>query len=104
MKKLFLLFTSLLTFASCSSDEDTVAINNDFVSAEVIYTGEPEVDGCGYMLKIEDERYKPINLPSKYRQNRLKVMLTFKEDPTGYFCGDLPYPQTTIEILEIVKE
>lgn len=104
MKKLLLLLTVSTIFFSCSSDEDTIEISNDFISGEVIYTGEPEVDGCGYMLIIDEERYKPINLPPSYHQHKLKVMLTYKEDPTGYLCGDLPYPQTTIEILEIIKK
>lgn len=103
MKKLLLLLIISTIYFSCSSDEGTVEISNDFVSGEVIYTGEPEVDGCGYMLIIDEGRYKPINLPPNYQQHKLKVMLTYKEDPTGYQCGDLPYSQTTIEILEIVK-
>jgi hypothetical protein len=104
MKKLFLLLSTLIILFSCSSDEGAIETDNDFVTAEVIYTGEPEVDGCGYMLIIDEERYKPFNLPTKFKQHKLKVMLTYKIDPKGFLCGDLPYAQTTIEILDIIKK
>jgi hypothetical protein len=104
MRKLLVLLTILPMCFSCSSDEGTLETNKDFVNAEVIYTGEPEVDGCGYMLKIEDDRYKPVNLPSQYQQHKLQVMIIYQEDPAGYLCGDLPYPIATIEILDIIKK
>lgn len=42
-----------------------------------MYTGEPEVDGCGYMLKIVEEMYKPLNLSADFQMDSLKVSVTY---------------------------
>ena len=93
-----ILFSGLLC-ANCQEKEPITELS--FTSALVLYTGEPEVDGCGYMLKIGDEQYKPLNLAPKYQKDSLHLTLSYEIDSSGFSCGDLPYPKTTIRLIEV---
>ena len=75
----------------------------DFVKGTIHYTGDPSVDGCGFIINIDNNEYKPMNLSSDYEQDGLKVKVKYEETADGFSCGDLPTPKTTIKILKIKK-
>jgi|GEM_PF-1536126 len=92
---LLLLITILLS-AGCSKQKV-------WIEAVIIDAGSPSVDGCGFLIEIEDQIYYPINLEEKYQvdQKRFKIRYVALEDV--YTCG-FPYSDNKflkIEIREI---
>ena len=62
MKRLTLLIYCALFVISCNSEPpEPKAEIVDFTSVKVIWTGEYEVDGCGFFVEVDSIRYKPTN-------------------------------------------
>lgn len=56
---------------SCNKDKG-------YVKATIMDTGDITVDGCGYLLRLEDGREeKPEYLPSNFQHNGLKVKVKY---------------------------
>jgi hypothetical protein len=56
MKNLFKLFLLLLVLAvACQEPSDVIYENN----ATIIWTGEADIDGCGFFIEIDSTKYKP---------------------------------------------
>jgi hypothetical protein len=101
--KLFTLFLLLLPFcvvllgAGCEKDEPDVQQADGLV----LYYGNPAVDGCGWMIKIDNIEYSPTNLDSKFQQDSLKIILYYDTLNSTWNCGwrDPGYQQ--IKIIDI---
>jgi len=105
--RLLAVVSFLMVFA-CNKDlttneGDDHAIKKAGTEGLILFTGEIAVDGCGYMLKLEDHLYKPINLPASFEIDSLKVIVNYELTQDGYQCGLSPTPKTTIKINEIKK-
>ena len=55
--------------------------------AMVVDTGSPAVDGCGWLIKIGEEYYKPENLAEKYQVDDLEVSISYFLSGGVYSCG-----------------
>ncbi len=97
MKKYFINFAvilSLMLVFSCE-DENEVIIEAD---AKLIWTGEYDVDGCGFFVEIDSVEYKPENegiIPSEYKTAEpLEITVQYIDllYEIEYSCGDLPKP------------
>ena len=67
----YLLGAALLTVLAVSCKKD-----KDFIKATIVDTGDITVDGCGYVLRMEDGKdEKPEYLPSAFQHNGLKVLV-----------------------------
>jgi hypothetical protein len=70
-------------------------------SAKLIWTGDYEVDGCGFFIEIDTVQYKPINegiIPPEYKRvEPISITVQYIDllYETEYYCGDLPNPQKT---------
>lgn len=54
----------------------------------IIYDyGEPAVDGCGWVIEINQLVYKPLELPNAYQVDGLEVEITYKILSTKSNCG-----------------
>ena len=93
----------ILFVAMCFSCNDA-KVDYHYVDAVIVYTGDPNVDGCGYMLKVDTISFKPQNLPLDFQQDELNVKVDFSFDGKQYFCGDLPYSKKTVTINSIKKK
>lgn len=98
MKNAVFCMALLIGLYGCKDDSGGPAT---LTKALVVYTGEPEVDGCGYMLRIDGEEYKPLNLPAHYQQDSLELAVAYEQDPSGFLCGDLTHPVPTIHLTEM---
>ena len=64
--------------------------------AKLIWTGEYDVDGCGFFVEIDSVQYKPENeaiLPPQYRTDEpLDVTVQYIDllYEIEYYCGDSP--------------
>ena len=91
---IFILSLLLITFA-CDEGNEVIYENN----AKLIWTGEYEVDGCGFFIEIDSVEYKPENeniIPAAFKVNEpLSVTVQYIDllYDIEYFCGDLPEGQ-----------
>lgn len=87
-----------------SCNKEKVKNAGEYTEGLVMYTGATEVDGCGYMLKIGDIVYKPLNLPTDYEKDSLGVWIKYNVTADGFQCGDVSTLKTTINLVEIKKK
>lgn len=62
---------SILLLSSCCKDEETNTIV-ETVDATLVWTGDYALDGCGFMLRINETEYKPLNedeISSSYKED-----------------------------------
>lgn len=74
----------LLLAVSCKKDKD-------FSRATVIDTGDVTIDGCGWVLRMEDGKIeKPEYIPSVFQHNNLKVKVKFHHSGILDTCRATP--------------
>ncbi|RYG44434.1 MAG: hypothetical protein EOO01_19520 [Chitinophagaceae bacterium] len=85
MRKILLGIATLAVLSvSCKKDKD-------FIKATVLDTGDITVDGCGYLLRLEDGRdEKPVQLPSAYMHDGMKVLVKYHGSGVMDTCRALP--------------
>lgn len=75
--------------------------------AILTWTGEYEVDGCGFFVDIDSVRYKPQNedfIDDSFKRsaspNGIEVVVKYKKlaIEKAFYCGDVPEPQVTLWI------
>jgi len=71
--------------ASCVQTQEDCGC--DFQLGTVIFTGAPEVDGCGWLIQIDSANYHPVNLDDAFRINGLGVRIKYDEVTDVYRCG-----------------
>ena len=87
---ILLLFIILFSFACDEGNEVLIEPN-----ARLIWTGNYDVDGCGFFVEIDSVLYKPENegiLPPEYRtEDPLDVTVQYIDllYEIEYSCGDL---------------
>jgi hypothetical protein len=110
--KLLLLsmLTVLLSISACKKseerlDEQSVGKLNGQLTAEatVKNTGDIALDGCGWVIKIGDTHYSAINLADVYKENELKVTITYEALTSKYMCG-LGAQMPQIKLIVIKKK
>jgi hypothetical protein len=94
----FLIFAGGCTFDDCCYYEWE---RYEKRLAEVIYSGAPEVDGCGWLIRISDRLYHPVNLHDDYKKENLPVVIEFMRTGRIYRCGIGGTPYTSIRIFNI---
>lgn len=94
------LFLLAITTFSCNKDKD-------FKSAVVIDTGDISTNGCGYLLKMDDNsQQRPINLPSAFQHDGLKVKVKYHSKDSVIFCNavDTTYTLPTVVVDDIKRD
>ncbi len=94
MKKYALaLLVGSLGFIACNKDRD-------MVEATVIDTGDITNEGCGYVLRLEDQALlQPEYLPSAYQHGGLKVKVKYTHTGVQDTCqfGSVVYDLVSIQ-------
>ena len=92
LKNLIIILFLFLLLSSCDEGNEVMYENN----AKLIWTGEYDVDGCGFFIEIDSVEYKPENeniIPPVFKVNEpLSITLQYIDllYDIEYFCGDLP--------------
>jgi hypothetical protein len=109
MKTIFVVIIFLcgiigITALSCGGDEILLSPQKQNVSGMVLDFGNPAVDGCGWLIKIDSVIFSPISLDPKFKIDSLKVILDYNILNSTWNCGwrEPGYPQ--IEIINIKKQ
>ena len=91
MKNLILVLLISITMFSCSKSNSNGTVIFD----------DPALDGCGWVIRINDQTYLPINLDEQYQQDGLSVEIDY-EKLNKVPCGNSINPVLyQIEIIEI---
>lgn len=103
MKVLFIFAGLILFAASCLKLDYRYDIHDNRLTkeAEVIFSGAPEVDGCGWLIRINDKLYHPESLDDVYKVDNLPVQIEYTGSREIYRCGRGGTPFSSIRILRI---
>jgi hypothetical protein len=61
-------------------------------------------EGCGWMLKIDDELYRPKNLDKVYQKDSLDIKVDFELSLSDYQCAEFPEKIKEVYIHWIEKD
>lgn len=96
-----ILIMVLSIYGACQKDE---GIDQDdlWVNAVILDFGSPAVDGCGFVIRIEDQIYYPVNLEEKYQIDGKNVKVQFNILEEMHTCG-FPHSGVTFQKVNIRK-
>jgi len=94
-----LLFLALIGLAGC---EESVE-QTDRMDAVTFFTGDPAVDGCGWLLITEQDTLSPVNLDSEFHEDSLKVRIRYKKLSDSVFCAWRKTGYKSVELTDIVR-
>jgi hypothetical protein len=81
MKRISLLFlVFFLSMAACKKE-------SKLLIASVRDGGDPAVDGCGWLMDISSETYKPENLPEEFKVDGMDVQIKYEKLDSMADCG-----------------
>ena len=106
MKRAFILITVFIFILAACTKEETGK------DAVLRWTGDYEVDGCGFFIDLNGKTYKPDNedkISGEFKKNSPSAVVIDYRLPNKdieYNCGDLPEKQkaNAIEIISIKKK
>jgi hypothetical protein len=99
MKKYVKIFSAVILlafFSSCNEENDIIFVPD----ATLIWTGDYNVDGCGFFVETHGNIYKPENetiIPPEYSKvDSLSITVQFIDlsYEIDYYCGDLENKQS----------
>jgi hypothetical protein len=109
--KLIIVISMLLIgFTSCKKDKNILT-----AEATVVYTGSIALDGCEWLIYVDEVAnnvqadpkrtyYNVVNLPENYKQNDMKITISYKLLSSRYHCGMLAnspgIPQIELERID----
>lgn len=71
-----------------------------FLDGVIVDLGSPAVDGCGFMLNVNNEFYYPSNLDSRYKTDGRRVKVRFSILEEKHICG-FPQSETKFQKIDI---
>ena len=99
-----IILVGFIFFVSCHDDANEFC-EYGFSKATVVYSGPPEVDGCGWLIVIDSVAYHPVDLSIDYQIADLPILLKYEyalvTDEFKCGRGGVTYP--SIQIIEIKK-
>jgi len=77
MKKVsfLIVFASIFLIVSCCNENFQ---NSKYHNGLVLDYGNPAADGCGWVIKINDTIYAPIELDTKFCKDSLEIYIDYK--------------------------
>jgi len=99
---LFIVLAALLF--SCTKDKSCQECNTEsgFVNATIIDSGPIETDGCGWVVKLGDDKfYHPDTLEDEFKQNNLSVRICYESAKDEFRCGIAALTMPVLHIIAI---
>jgi len=59
----------------------------EFVNAKIIDGGDIAVDGCGWLIEVSSETFKPVDLPEEFKVDGKLVEVKYDELDSMADCG-----------------
>lgn len=100
LKLTSLLLITILLLISCNKD------TADLIKKEaiIVYEGNPAVDGCGYVLLIDENKYKAIELNKEFTEDSLIVNVEYLLLDSRWTCNWQENKYSEIKIINISKK
>ncbi len=104
MKKHFSVLILLICMIVSCKKTDRVTAKD--IQATIVYSGDISVDGCGWLVKINDSSisYHADNLPETYQTDQLAVIVSYQLLAAKYSCGLISNNLSVIKIDAIRKK
>jgi hypothetical protein len=68
----------------------------------ILDSGDPSVDGCGWVIQINAIIYSPLKLDTEFQKDSLKINIEYRVLTTKTTCGGWQNPEySKIEIIKI---
>lgn len=96
IKNILTLISALFLFSGCPPEDD---VEKACIDAIIIWAGAPAVDGCGWLIEINDIDFKAESVPDSFQIDSLAVCIAY-EPIDSIQCGFVSY-YPGIRILEI---
>lgn len=97
----------IITLLSCEREDSNIITGQGILN----WTGEYEVDGCGFFITIGDIEYKPENesiIGDSFKQQNMRVMLKYelRDRQIEKWCGDSEFAtiRDGIKIISIEED
>jgi hypothetical protein len=87
------------TLALSCKEESTSIHSNGLV----LDLGSPSVDGCGWVIKSDDQIFKPKSIPVNFQTDSLPVIITYIKLNTIFQCGFSQVKYNEINLESISK-
>lgn len=86
-KLLFMLFLLPFLFGS-SCKKEMEQINEGLIDAIILDGGPIQTEQCGWILKVSDKYYYPVNLPKDFEQDKINVFVKYELLNEDFICGN----------------
>lgn len=93
MQKLITILSISVLFFSCNKQKSIKGTVKDY--------GAPELDGCGWVIDVNGEIFKPTNLDAEYKVHELDIKFDYKDLKSTVGCGINPNAFKQIELLKV---
>lgn len=104
MKSTLFFTLLLLVVMGCSKKEyQMLPKDTQVASGEIIDSGDPSYDGCGWLINIAGNAFSVDNLDDKFKENGLKVKVYYQNSKYHYLCGRGAKPYGVIRIVKAEK-
>ncbi|MEZ5057124.1 MAG: Kazal-type serine protease inhibitor [Saprospiraceae bacterium] len=94
-------------YAECAGVDYTPGFCEETHNATIYDTGPIAADGCGWQIALDvmddDIRYNPSNLSNDFKEDKLKVRVTFKKQLSSIQCGLAGTSFQEVEIIDIKR-
>ncbi len=97
----FFLGCFVLAIVTVNCQRDTLGKILKEERALVVFLGDPSVDGCGWLLDIENSLYAPVNLEPGFQVDSLAVTVKYEIQSGTWNCGWRTSGYQKIKIKEI---
>jgi len=69
----------------------------------VLDTGNPALDGCGWLIKVGNTSYSPDNLPNDFKIGNTQVKIKYIVSDAKFSCGFAGSGYTFIHLVDIKR-
>lgn len=105
MKTTFLLLMAFVSMNySCESQE--ASSKSELMEAVILDGGPIPTENCGWIIKVNDTYYAPINLSKEFEKDKTVIRIKYEVLNEDFICGNTTTYRAykKIKILEISKK
>jgi hypothetical protein len=96
---IFLFLSSMGAGCEKKEEQDNIQIKQGLV----LNYGDPSVDGCGWVIQINEIIYSPLKLDAEFQKDSLKINIEYRVLNATATCGWYNPGYSKIEIIKIYK-
>lgn len=79
------------------------SIKNKTAEAVIVDAGPVPADGCGWLIKVDNNAYHADSLPTEFQKDKLNVIVDYNLLKTKFQCGLNPDNKLSVIHLNSIK-